>query len=177
MMMVSGIGQFHTNEVGKDKRREYLTIGLSDIRALVDKPQSVDKAQAQWLIPSSVPSRNFKTQEEQGQFFMLWADLDKNPPTLPDLSVMVEGILGGCDFELYNTKSATVKNQKTRLLIPLQAPLNGKDWLLAQGILNDKLEALGIIPDRKNEGAGQLCYLPNKGEFYGRIAKRDGVLI
>jgi hypothetical protein len=178
IILTSGIGQFHTNEpdpAKPDKKlTPYLTIGMGDIRAMVDNPQQVDKTQAQWLIPSSVPSRHFKTQEEQGQFFMLWADLDKNPPTLIDLAATMESVLGGADYESYNTKSATVENQKARLLIPLAVPLSGKEWLLAQGILNDKLEALGITPDRKNEGAGQLCYLPNRGEFYESISKRGG---
>ena len=52
--MVSGIGADHTNKYGK----EYLTIGWDAITALVDKPQQVDKAQAQWLIPSSYKVEN-----------------------------------------------------------------------------------------------------------------------
>ena len=177
-LMVSGIGQLHTNEpdpVKPDKLlAPYLTIGVRGIQAMVDSPQQVDKPEAQWLIPSSFPSRKFKTQEQSGQYFALWADLDDHPPTLPDLDAMVEGILGGCDFELYNSRSATLENQKARVLIFLDQPLGYADWNLAQEILNDKLEALGIIPDRATERAAQLCYLPNRGEFYGSISKREG---
>jgi hypothetical protein len=173
-LMTSGIGQFHTNEPDKQHRKPYETITLNGIRLLVDKPQRVDKAQAQWFIPSSLQSRNFKVQEEQGSFNMLWGDLDKNPPTLPDLETHIESILNGCDFELYNSRSATVDNQKARLLIPVQTPINGYDWVIMQEILNDKLEAFDIIPDRANERAAQLCYLPNKGAFYGNQSKREG---
>ena len=178
--MTSGFGQFHTNEpdpAKPDKKlTPYLTIGYADICAMVDKPPSVSKAQAQWLIPSSHHSRNFKEQEERGRFHMLWADLDDHPPTLPDLAVMLESIIGGSDYEIYNTSSATPDNQKARILIPLSEPLSGADWMLAQQTLNDKLEALGIKPDRASERPAQLCYLPNRGEFYGSRSKRDGVL-
>lgn len=175
-MMTSGIGQFHTNEQGKDKRKEYLTIGVCDIRALIDNPKSVDKTQAQWLIPSNLPSRNFKEQEQSGSFPMLWADLDDKPPTLPDLAATVETMLGGSDYEIYNTSSAKPENQKARILIPLQTPLSGSDFTLAQQALNDQLEALGIKPDRATERPAQLCYLPNRGEFYGSRSRRDGKL-
>jgi hypothetical protein len=177
--MTSGFGQFHTNEpdpAKPDKKlTTYLTIGYADICKIVDKPPSVPKAQAQWLIPSILPSRSFKEQEELGKFFMLWADLDDHPPTLPDLAVMVESIIGDSDYEIYNTSSAMPDNQKARILIPLSEPLRGADWMLAQQTLNDKLEALGIKPDRASERPAQLCYLPNKGKFYGSRYQRDGI--
>jgi hypothetical protein len=44
---------------------------------------------------------------------------------------------------------------------------------MAQQLLNDKLEALGIKPDRAAERAAQLCYLPNKGKFYGSRSSRN----
>lgn len=176
--LVSGIGQYHTNEYDPEnpgkKLTPYLTIDLGGIRALVDTPQQVDKANAQWLIPSSYPSRTFKEQEQHGEYWLLWADLDKNPPKLSSIGDSVDTFLHGCDFELYNSRSATSQNQKARLLIFLDKPLAYADWHLAQGVLNDKLEALGIIPDRSNEGAAQLCYLPNKGELYDFDYARDG---
>ena len=172
--MVSGIGQFHTNEPDKDKRTPYLAIGVSDIVALVDKPQQVDKSQAQWLIPSSYPSRNFKEQEQHGRYFCLWADLDQRPFTLSKLETILKDIIPS-DYEIYNTSSATVDNQKARILIPLTEPLNFADWSMAQQVLNNELERLKVIPDRANERAAQLCYLPNRGKFYGSRSQRDGV--
>ena len=173
---VSGIGQFHTNEPDKENRKPYRTINFKQIQALVGSPQQCDKTQAQWLIPSTLPSRNFKHQEQQGEFWMLWADLDDHPPTLPTLAEIVAVLIGDADFELYNSRSATAENQKARLLIPLDNPLSGTDWMLAQEVLNDELEAVGIKPDRATERPAQLCYLPNKGAFYGSLSKRNGVL-
>ena len=167
--MVSGIGADHTDKYGK----EYLTIGWDAITALVDKPQQVDKAQAQWLIPSSHKTRTFKEQEQHGQYYCLWADLDDKPPSLYNIEDHLLILLSGCDYEPYNTSSATVGNQKARALIPLQNPLPFMPWHMAQQLLNDKLEALGIKPDRAAERAAQLCYLPNKGKFYGSRSSRN----
>lgn len=167
--MVSGIGQYHT-----DKQKAYLTIGWFEITTLVDIPQTVDKAKAQWLIPSNHPSRTFKEQEQHGQYFCLWADLDKQPPPIEELSAIIKGIIQG-DYEIYNTSSATLDNQKARILIPLLEPLSFAEWTLSQQILNDKLETLGIVPDRTNERAAQVCYLPNKGKLYKSGSSRQGV--
>ncbi len=167
--MVSGIGADHTDRYGK----EYLTIGWDAITALVDKPQQVDKAQAQWLIPSSYKTRTFKEQEQHGQYYCLWVDLDDKPLKIYDLADHFNNLLSGSDYELYNTSSATVDNQKARALIPLNKPLSFMNWRMAQQVLNDKLEALGIKPDRAAERAAQLCYLPNKIKFYGSRSSRN----
>lgn len=176
--LVSGKGQFHTNEPDPKKPKKlltpYLTIISETICHLVDHPQQVDKTQAQWVIATTLPSRNFKEQEQHGEYWMMWADLDDHPPSLPDLVPIVDAILGGCDFESYNSRSATAENQKARLLIYLDKPLCFADWRLAQEILNDKFAALGIEPDRANQRAAQLCYLPNRGVFYGNESKRTG---
>jgi hypothetical protein len=179
-------GQHHTNEPDPQKPQKtlkpYVTIDLDGIFALVDNPQQCDKARAQWLIPSTLPSRNFKHQEQEGEFWTLWADLDNDPkdpdyfpPTLHILEAFVKHLLDDCDYEIYNSRSATVDMQKARILVPLSKPLNGADWMLAQTVMNDKLNELGITPDRATERAAQLCYLPNKGAFYGSRSKRDGL--
>jgi hypothetical protein len=175
--LTSGFGQFHTNEVDPEKPEKklkpYVSIDLAGIKALVDKPQGVAKAQAQWLIPSTLPSREFKRQEQYGKFWLLWADLDKEP--LP-VGVLAQGVdsLGCFDYEIYTSRSATQLNQKSRLLIPLNQPLSGAQWLMAQDVLNDKLTTLGANPDTANLGCGQLCYLPNAGEFYQSASCRLG---
>ena len=169
--MVSGIGADHTDKYGK----EYLTIGWDAITALVDKPQQVAKAQAQWLIPSSHKTRTFKEQEQHGQYYCLWVDLDDKPPKIYDLADHLNSLLSGFDYELYTTSSATVDNQKARVLIPLNKHLSFMNWRMAQQLLNDKLEALGIKPDRAAERAAQLCYLPNNGKFYGSRSSRNNL--
>ena len=91
---VSGIGQHHTNEADPDKTNKklttYLEIDLEGIRALVDKPQKVDKLQAQWFIPSTLKSRSFKEQKTNGDYWMLWADLDVNPRPLEEVNVFIK---------------------------------------------------------------------------------------
>jgi hypothetical protein len=180
LKLCSGFGQSHTNEVDPDKPnkrlKSYITVSREDIQALVDNPQSADKTQAQWVIPSTLPSRKFKKQEEQGIYSFLWCDFDKNPPPLPVLEKHAISILDGADFELYNSRSATSENQKARLIVFIEAPLEYKKWTLAQKILNDKFEEEGVTPDRANERSAQLCYLPNRGAFYRSNTKRDGKL-
>lgn len=89
---VSGFGQYHTNEYDPNNPNKtltkYLAIGLVDVRLLVDSPPSTDKTHSQWLIPSSHPHprRNFKEQEQHGSYSLLWADLDKNPPSIDELA-------------------------------------------------------------------------------------------
>ena len=174
-LMTSGFGQFHTNEAGRPNRKPYVQIGLAEIRKLVDSPQTVDKASAQWLIPSTLLSRSHKTQAENGEFWLLWGDVDSNPPPLQYTALMLDQfITNGCQFEVYTSRSATVDRQKCRILIPLAEPVSGADWVLCQQVLNDKLKENDITPDPTNEGAGQLCYLPNRGEFYASESVRAG---
>lgn len=176
--LVSGIGSYHTNEPDPNKPdkklRPYDVITWSEILELVDNPQEVKKRQARWIIPSTLQSRNFFKQEAEGKFYILWSDLDDNQLCLRELAETIDNILDGADFELYTSKSATSEFLKMRLLVPLAMPISGKEWVLTQEILNDKLEAAGVIPDRASQGAAQLCYLPNRGEFYDSFSKRNG---
>jgi hypothetical protein len=177
--VTSGIGQFHTNEPDptqpKKKLTPYLAIDWLEIQDRVDHPESVEKTQGQWLISSALPRRNAKAQETDGEFHLLWADLDKAPPSIPDLAVILEGFIGDADYEIYNTRSATEANQKARVLIPLTGALTFEEWCLSQQILNNKFRTAGIEPDPANLGCSQICYLPNAGELYSSASKRDGV--
>lgn len=178
--MMSGYGQLHTNEADPKTPykvlSEYVEITLSDIQAMVDNPPQVDKAQGQWVIPSSHPSRTFKVQQEHGEYWMLWADLDKDPPAMQTVFESVQQLSGFVDVELYSSRSATTDVPKCRILIPLPRPLSFDAWTLSQEILNDRLEQWNITPDRVSQRAAQLCYLPNRGEHYESMSQRDGVL-
>jgi hypothetical protein len=171
--MVSGFGQLHTNEadpLNPQKRlTPYKSIAWAEIQSLVDTPQSVPKEQARWVIPSTLITRNGEKQKAGGSYWMLWADLDKEVPSLSDVDGLVVDIIGTYDREIHTSRSATPERQKAHMLIPLKAPLAYGDWRLAAEVLNDKLEAAGLIPDRKSEVANQLCYLPNRGTFYDRL--------
>ena len=158
---------------GQYQNSGYSKITLQGIRDLVDKPQEVDKAKAQWLITSTLMSRTFKEQECSGTYWYLWADLDENPPTINDLTSLLFTYLG-CNYEVYTSRSATENYQKSRVIIPLSEALCGADWVLSQECLNDWLASHQIIPDRAAERAAQLCYLPNRGDYYASESQRDG---
>jgi hypothetical protein len=173
MDLVSGIGQYHTNEVGAKNRSPYLSIDWDGIKALVDNPQEVPKDKAKWLIPSSYPSRNFAKQELLGEYHLMWADLDKNTLSIQSIADIVEGIFQA-DFEVYTSRSATPDLIKCRILVPLLKPLCCSDWMLSQKIFNAKLQELSIEPDTAAERSAQLCYLPNRGGYYDKDNWRAG---
>jgi|CXWL01.1.fsa_nt_gi hypothetical protein len=173
-LFCSGHGQYHTDEPGKDNRKPYSQINFMGIQSLVDTPQQVDKQHAQWLIPSTLLSRIFKEQEANGNYYLLWADIDQNPQGICEIAEIIESLIPSCDYEIYTSKSATEDNQKCRILIPLNTPLSGADWGLYQQILNDKLQDNDITPDRASERPAQLCYLPNRGKYYDKKSKRNG---
>ena len=124
------------------------------------------KAEAQWIIPSTLKSRVHSEQRQSGQFFCLWADVDETDGLTFDEIVNRTSDVIPSDFIAYTSKSATEEKQKSRIGIPLLYPISGTDFITCQTILNDKLEAAGIIPDRATERPGQVCYLPNRGKFY-----------
>ena len=165
ILFCSGRGQHHSIN-NKVNQRAYLRISLSEIECMMHDPPAVPKPQAQWAIFSTQPTRVHKIQREHGEFWAAWLDIDENPK---GLGVVVESIrktLPGTKFIAYLTKGATAENQKCRLLIPFSQLCPGEDFVLVQKILNDRLERSGIVPDRKTEAAGQICYLPNRGELY-----------
>lgn len=167
---ISGFGQHHTDKNG----HAYYELTWPIIKQLVDNPQAVEKSQAQWLMPSTHPSRNFKEQMQHGQYYALWSDIDQSPPNLDELFSIIYVLLGGYDFEIYTSRSATAENPKSRIIILLTSPIHCDDWMICQEILNNKLEANGVIPDRSSQRSAQLCYLPNRGEYYDKRSLRKG---
>jgi hypothetical protein len=161
----SGYGQHHSPNADNNPR-PLITCTLSDIEAMLIDPPSLAKSSAQWFIPSTMLSRVHAEQRVDGAFWALWADIDEpNGLTLRDLVRAAEQILPG-DFMAYTTSSATEEKQKARLIVPLSCAVSGGEWKTLQKILNDKLQAASITPDRASERPGQLCYLPNRGKFY-----------
>jgi len=179
--MVSGFGKYHTNEPEPGNPRKtltpYVTVTWEEIQAKVDNPSSIPKEQAQWVIPSTLLSRNKKKQEVEGQYLMLWADFDTDPKPISDVgfSLEFEVLEFDVNFEQYSSRSATAAVQKSRALVPLVNPLGGEDWLICQRIFNQRLRQCNLTPDTTTERHNQICYLPNKGEFYETHSKRDGV--
>ena len=165
--MLSGLGKYH----GKNKGH-YLKITYEQIQQLVDKPLQCSKSNAQWVIPSTLMSRVHAEQEEHGEYWMLWGDLDIAPPPMDAVELAIQGFVQ--DYEIYSSKSATEKTPKCRILIPLAKPLSGRDWLICQNLLNKRLTEVGMTPDPSTERTGQPCFLPNQGKHYESRSRRDG---
>ena len=168
----SGTGKYHSEE--SEYPKPYSTISLSDIQALVDDPEITDKSAARWIIPSNLLTRSHDQQYLEGQFHYLWADLDENTLSAKEIGSLISGIIGHVDYEIYSSKSATESVKKCRVLIKVTPILDGTTWALCQEILGTKLAAIDIIPDIAAYGTGQLCYLPNRGEFYESDSMRQG---
>lgn len=170
--MVSGFGQYHTNEYNPDKPDKkltpYVTVSWPEIVAMAKNPQEVAKANAQWFIPSTLASRTFKDQESHGVYWVLPFDFDQNTKLDLDSIVSLFDSLINQDIELlaYQSSGATLEKLKCRVLIPLAIGVSYQVYKAVLTLLNDKLEARGLIPDRALERAGQVVYLPNKGVHY-----------
>ena len=172
--MVSGFGKYHTNNPEAKNPRPLIGIDLAGLRALVDKPQQVEKPQAQWFIPSSLMSRDKDEQLAHGQFWCLWSEFDEDPQPIEKVHEVLKALIGPCDFELYHSRSATPERPKSHIAIPLGKPLSGGDWLLVQEVMNDLLEVSGLNPDRSCQSQNQICYLPNRGSLYNSLKQRSG---
>ena len=167
--LCSGIGRYHT-----DLNKPLNTVGWCGITSLVDSPQNVEKAHAQWFIPSTLLVRAKEGQESGGEFWVLWLDIDDAPPAIGLVADVITDVIDDCRYEVYTSKSATVETPKSRVLIPLAKALNPSQYRACVDVLNDKLEDAGIKPDRSNEGISQLCFLPNRGEHYETKSNRTG---
>jgi len=162
--LCSGLGKYHSTD-HRTTPKPYITITLADIEAMAEAPQGVAKKDAQWVIPSTLLSRKHTEQRTGGEFHALWADIDDSQG-MPFSNIVSRVSVVVPHYLAYTSRSATQDNQKARIIIPLAEPANGEHFVILQKILNDKLEAEGITPDRVTERVGQLCYLPNRGEFY-----------
>lgn len=163
--LCSGFGQYHSLKHKTDPK-PYVSVTLDEIENLIQHPESVQKERAQWFIPTNVKSRDVLELRANAQYFALWADIDE--PHGQSFQEMFGKACSVLPFKCYGytSKSATADTQKARLIYPLDYPISGNDFEVLQKVLNNKLEAAGIIPDRKTEVANQICYLPNKGVFY-----------
>ena len=170
--MVSGSGQYATDRNGT--RPDALNvINFYGVRDLVDVPQKVEKGTAQWLIPSTHQSR--KGHDTNGLRPVIWADIDEpGSRTIQQTADLMRDLIGGCDFEVYTSRSATADRQKCRILVPLAEALPPPQWLIVSEVFRAKLAQFGIETDKASETLGQVLYLPNAGEFYDASSARDG---
>ena len=160
----AGNGQHHSDQAEKNAR-PYDAITWEEITRMMQTPPSVAKGEAQWAIFSTLATRGADKQRSGGCYHALWSDLDETTTTLTDAVHKAATAIPG-DVYGYASKSATEAKQKGRLLFPLSEPCTGVEFEILQEILNDRLHSAGLIPDRVTERANQLCFLPNRGEFY-----------
>jgi hypothetical protein len=160
----TGMGKFHSDTRKKPQPLGGITLG--EIKVMLEEPQAVDKASAQWAIFSSLPTRSTAKQIEQGFYSALWADLDEcEGLTFQSITDSLQRIVGS-DVLVYTTRSATPENPKCRVIVPLLEPVKGVDYSRLQKALNNRIEKTGLKPDRSTERISQICFLPNRGEFY-----------
>lgn len=177
----TGQGQFDTRATiksnGKPNLRPeagspYGTISAAEIGVMVQNPPSVQKERAQWFIPSVYyehDARDHDVQRQRGTFHWLTLDVDGNNLSLAEVKDSLVKVVGACCWLVYSSRSATAENRKWRVLIPLKEPISGADYYDTATAFYDLLEQASegfLIPDRALALAGQLVYLPNKGEFY-----------
>lgn len=177
---ISGYGQFHTANPEKKNPKPYNSINYADIHSMVKNPGTIAKEDAQWVIFSTVGGelgRKHDFQRDHGKFFNLWADLDDvENLTFLDVTSRVKTAIPDTYHIIYSSRSAREGLPNSRVLVPLSGVVPGRDYSMIQKILNDRLNASGLPPDRATERPGQLCYLPNRGEHY-QYYINDGLLL
>ena len=155
----------NSRESRKGTRRRYNTITLGEIFAAVDQPTAFEKESAEAILPSSYVSsdaREFSVQREKGVFPILAADIDKGNVPFERIQAAV-GAAFGADVAsaIYSTSSATIDDNKWRVLAPLAEPVPYDAWALAQRAFFDILRAHDVVPDTALQRSGQVIYLPN----------------
>lgn len=174
--LVSGIGAYHSNEDGCKNPCPYLGVTLSEIKDMVTSPQQVPKKKALWAILSALWSRSHAEQLARGQYVAGWQDFDKAASVF-DVATRWAEVSNGADYLCYATRSSTAANQKCRLIYPFTYQLSGEQWVTVQEIVADLFDEVGLIADRAATRPGQLCYLPNRGEYYDADYVWDGYRI
>ncbi|KHF24514.1 hypothetical protein JV46_25460 [Solemya velum gill symbiont] len=164
--LTSGKGKYDT-----DKKRQLDTISFADIAEMLDNPVDVGKDFAPWALFTDVATRQSDRLKKEALYYALWLDIDE-PGVMPFTNVVeAVGSILCADYMAYTSKSATADKQKCRFIIPLAQPVPFEVWEQLAIILNDKVKAKGITPDRKTEIANQIAYLPNRGAFYAQKTK------
>jgi len=177
-----------TFDTKKDQpEAKYAGINWKQIAELVEHPQAVEKAKADFIIPSFYrehDGRVHEVQRERGQFGMLALDIDSGSPTIDQVIEAVQKVAGSVSMLVYSSAGASEEKRKWRVLIPIKEPISGLEYMDSQTVLFDMLD--GIQADHALARPGQPIYLPNvpperrteAGEpiFYQSRIVRAGVL-
>ncbi len=158
--------RFPTGRGSRDskKNKPYEVITLKQIVDSLEDPCSTPKEHAPWFIPSNYfgPwARKHEVQLECGRFSCLTIDIDQNSPRMFEVIEACQAICGDVHMLIYSSASASQQEQKWRVILPLQSPLNGYTWQSAQLALFDDLKKQGLPCDHALSRTGQLVFLPN----------------
>ena len=143
---------------------EYDSIDFTGIIARVKEPTAVEKAAADFIIPSTYrqhDGRSHDAQRQRGSYRMLALDIDTGHPKKEDVVEAIEAVCGRVAMLVYSSSSATKEQPKWRALIPLKGTLTGAAYEDAQAALFDLLAARGIQCDPALARCGQPVFLPN----------------
>ena len=175
MEFCTGNGIKYTAQSGA----EYPAIGLRDIADLMKNPDSVDKNDARWLIPSTyraADAREHDAQREKGAFGAIVIDLDSGNHSIDEIKTAIISAIGNVAFMVYATKSATPDDKRWRVIIPRKAALAWADHIAQMRAVLALLSQQGIKGDPCAARAGQVAYLPNRGEHYEYLAHSTTLL-
>lgn len=177
IQLCRGRGKFHSD--GGSNPHTLRGITFDAIRKMLTNPQQCEKEKAEWVIFTDTKTRQkHKLVEADACYFALWCDVDDMQGM--ELETLAKQVASWCDDAPlwgYTTKTATEQNQKARLIIQLLNPIGLDDFERCQTLLNNKLEALGVIPDKATQRPTQICYLPNRGEFYKHVVIGESWLL
>ncbi len=143
----------------------------------------VEKNKAPWLIPSTMPSRAAAEQVASGAYVALIVDIDSGALAFEEVERAVIKATGGAVALIYSTKSASFRNPRWRVVIPLEQPLPGADFAeTAKALFALVREASDgrVDPDDAMARPGQISFLPNApdgdpgGEGYLAFAAEIG---
>lgn len=160
--LCSGFGQYHSAN-HKTNPKPYLVVADEQIISMAKNPPSVDKSTAQWIIPSTLLSREATAQRDKGEYPAVWCDFD-NHTELESIKQVLTAL--ECFYLVYSSRSSKPDYQKWRVIIFLATAASSGDWQLISAVVNDKFQTAGIEPDRASERHNQVAYLPNRGDFY-----------
>ena len=167
--LCSGNGKYHTNNSEAKNSKPLNWINIQQIEDLLinsDQVKTVPKDNAQWVIPCDYQSRDHAELKEKGNYWALWFDGDELNGVTQEQSIdFASTIIDGKLFA-WSSRSATEEQQKHRIFVPMSRALTGYEWVAYQRLFNDKMEKLGVKPDRVSERCGQPCFLPNRGDFF-----------
>lgn len=167
----SGHGQHHTANPDAKHPKPYTTLSMANIMQMMADPKPVPKEKGQWVIFTDYTGDHARSADHlrtsAAKYFALWADIDEAQGVTAQ-DVLSRTAFGATKAEthVYTSRSATEENQKCHVIVPLAEPVDAITFEIMQEVLNNRLAAEGLKPDRVTQTCNQLCYLPNKGAFY-----------